>query len=94
MRRLHSVVFGAVIFGFNDLSDHAARRNVEDTVEMQSAVFPAALPYADMFPTLAGDKMFERIAERFSKTFLRVQLIRERKRAEEIPFSLQIYFFG
>ena len=53
MRRLHSVVFGAVIFGFHDLSDHSARRDVEDTVEMQSACFTAALPYADMLPAFA-----------------------------------------
>ena len=63
VRRLHPVVFGAVIFCFDDLSDHAARRNIEDAVEMQSSVFSAALPYADMFPAFTGDKMLERVAQ-------------------------------
>lgn len=91
MRRLHPVAFGAVIFGFHDLSDHSARRDVEDTVEMQSACFTAALPYADMLPAVAGDEVFECVTERLTKTLFGMQRVRERKRAKEIPISLQIY---
>ena len=94
MRRLHPVVFGAVIFGLHDLSDHSARRDVEDTVEMQSACFTAALPYADMLPAFAGDEVFECVTERLTKTLFGMQRVRERKRAKEIPIPLQIYFFG
>ena len=52
------------------------RRNVEDTVKMQPSVLSAALPYADVFPAFAGDKMFERISQRFTEAFLRMQLLR------------------
>ena len=47
-----------------------------------------------MFPTFAGDKVFQGIAERLAETLFGMQLIRERKRAKEIPFSLQIDFLG
>jgi len=62
VRRLHAVVFCAVIPRFGQFSDHSARRNVEDTVEMQSVCIPAALPYADVFPAFARDKVFKGVA--------------------------------
>ena len=86
MRRLHLVIFCAVISRFGQFADHASRRNVEYPVEMQSACFFAAFPYADMFPALTGNEMLERIAERLPKTFLGMQLIRIGKSAEETPF--------
>ena len=54
MRRLHTAVFGVIVPRFDDLSDHASGRDIEDTVEMQSSRFPAALPYADMLPSPCG----------------------------------------
>ena len=47
-----------------------------------------------MLPTFAVDKVFECIAERLAETLFGMQLIRKRKRAKEIPFSLQIDFLG
>ncbi len=94
MRRLHTVVFGTVIPCFNHLSDHPVRRDIEDPVEMQSSGLSAALPYADMLPTFAVDKVFQGVTQGLLECFLRMQLIRERKGAKEIPFSLQIDFLG
>ena len=60
---------------------------------MQSACFSAALPYADMFPALAGDKVFERVAQGLAEALFGMQRIRKRERAKETPF-LQIRFLG
>ena len=75
MRRLHTVVFGAVIFCFHDLSDHTARRNIEDTVEMQAVRIAAALPYADVFPAFASDKVLERIAQGLAEALFGMQRV-------------------
>ena len=47
-----------------------------------------------MLPAFTSYKVFERIAERLAETLFRMQRVRERKRAKEIPFPLQIYLFG
>lgn len=75
VRRLHPVVFRAVILCFNDLSDHFARRNIEYPVEVQAVRIAAALPYADVFPAFASDKVLERIAERFSEALFGMQRV-------------------
>ena len=83
--RLHSVVFCAVILCFDDFSDHAVRRNIEDTVEMQSFRFSAAFPYADMLPAFAVYKVFECVPERLAERFFRMFLTVISKSAKEIP---------
>ena len=82
VRRLHTVVFGVVILCFHNLSDHTALRNIEDTVEMQSAVLSAALPYPYMFPAFTGNKVFERVAERFPETLFRMLFVRKGESAK------------
>ena len=91
--RLHSSVFRAVIPRLLQFSDHSARRDIEDAVEMQPFRISAALPYAYMFPTPAVYEVFQLIAQGRSETFFGMELTRERKRAEETPF-LQIRFIG
>ena len=86
--RLHSVVFCVVILYFHDLSDHSVRRNVEDTVKMQSACFSAALPYADMFPAFAVYEVFQGVAKRLTETLFRMLFVREGESAKIAPFSL------
>ena len=88
MCRLHTVVFCVVVRCFHDLSDHSVRRNIEDAVEMQSSGFSAALPYADVFPAFAGDKVLERIAQGLTEAFFSVLFVRKGESAKIAPFPL------